>query len=79
MANAKSVDLDATFSEFVDEQVSMGRYSSASDVVRAGLKLLRDREATLEAALDEGEESGFSAPFEFDTFLARKRAERAAR
>jgi antitoxin ParD1/3/4 len=58
--------------------VEKGRYSSATDVVRAGLRLLEEREAklaTLRAALIEGENSGPSSPFDFEAFIARKRDE----
>ena len=53
-----------------------GRYSSASDVVRAGLRLLEEHEAkvrALEAALIEGEQSGPPMPFDNDAFLQRMR------
>jgi antitoxin ParD1/3/4 len=68
------------FSEFVEEQVREGRYSSASDVVRAALRLLEEREtklAALRAALVEGEQSGPSTPFDFEAFIERKRAPRS--
>jgi len=64
------------FSDFVEAQVDQGRYSSASDVVRAALRLLEEQEATLSAlraALVEGEQTGPSAPFDFEAFIARKR------
>jgi antitoxin ParD1/3/4 len=64
------------FAELIDRQVSQGRYASASDVVRAGLRLLEERETEVEAlraALVEGERSGASTPFDFDDFVKRKR------
>ena len=48
------------FSGFIEARVNEGRYSSASDVIRA--------------ALIEGEQSGSSTPFNFEAFIARKRA-----
>ena len=76
MARNTSISLGDHFAAFVDRQVQGGRYGSASDVVRAGLRLLEEHEAKLQAlraALIEGEESGPSTPFDFDAFLAEKR------
>ena len=73
-----SFSLDEHYSSFIDKQVSSGRYRSASDVVRSGLRLLEDRETKLQAlreALESGERSGTSTLFDFDAFLARKRAQ----
>jgi antitoxin ParD1/3/4 len=58
-----SVSLGAHFTRFVEEQIGLGRYSNASDVMRAGLRLLEEQEAklaTLRAALHDGEQSGTS-------------------
>lgn len=77
MAKNTSVILGEHFATFVEAQVAEGRYSSASDVVRAGLRLLEEQEArlaALRAALIEGEQSGQSTPFDFEAFIARKRA-----
>jgi antitoxin ParD1/3/4 len=77
MARNTSVSLGDHFAAFIDAQVQAGRYGSASDVVRAGLRLLEEHEARLQAlraALIEGEESGPSTSFDFDAFVARKRA-----
>ena len=73
-----SVSLSSHFLGFIDSQVQSGRYETASDVMRAGLRLLEEHEAkvkALEAALIEGEQSGEAGLFDFDAFLARRRAE----
>jgi len=78
MPRNTSVSLGEHFTNFIDAQVQGGRYGSASDVVRAGLRLLQEHEAkvkALEEALILGEESGEPQPFDFDAFLAKKRIE----
>ncbi len=73
MARNTSVSLGDHFAGFVDEQVETGRYGSASDVVRAGLRLLEEREAkvaALRTALVEGEKSGKPRKFDQAKFLA---------
>ncbi|HEX4197952.1 MAG TPA: type II toxin-antitoxin system ParD family antitoxin [Caulobacteraceae bacterium] len=75
-----SFSLGEHFADFVESQVARGRYGSASEVVRAGLRLLEDQEAqlaVLRAALVEGETSGASSPFDFDAFVMRKRRNHA--
>ncbi|MGV6871180.1 type II toxin-antitoxin system ParD family antitoxin [Pseudochelatococcus sp. B33] len=76
MARNTSVSLGDHFTDFIDTQVRTGRYGSASDVVRAGLRLLEEHEAkvkALEAALIAGEESGPPQPFDNEKFLKRMR------
>ena len=47
MARNTSVSLGDHFTEFVQEQVASGRYATASDVLRAGLRLLEYEDAKL--------------------------------
>ena len=80
MARNTSVSLGDHFAGFIDAQVQSGRYGSASDVVRAGLRLLEEHEAKVKAlqdALIAGEESGEPRPFDSEAFLARMRAKHA--
>ena len=82
MGKNTSFSLGEHFSSFIDEKVEQGRYGSASDVVRAGLRLLEEQEAkltALRAALEEGEASGPAKPFDFDAFVAKKRKSRRKR
>jgi antitoxin ParD1/3/4 len=82
MSKDTSVVIGDHFKAFVEAQVAAGRYDSPSDVVRAGLRLLEERETKLEAlraALIEGETSGASTPFDFEAFIAKKRAGDAPR
>jgi antitoxin ParD1/3/4 len=82
MGKNTSVSLGEHFTSFIDEKVEQGRYSSASDVVRAGLRLLEEQEAKLVAlrtALEEGEASGDAGPFDFQAFIASKRKQRRKR
>jgi antitoxin ParD1/3/4 len=76
-----SFSIGEHFGEFIAAQVSQGRYSSASDVVRAALRLLEEQEAklaSLRAALEDGEQSGPSTPFDFEAFIAHRRGSQLA-
>ena len=80
MAENTSISLGDHFAGFIDDQVRTGRYRSASDVVRAGLRLLEEHEAeakALEAALRAGEDSGPPAVFDNAAFLDEMRAKYA--
>lgn len=77
MARNTSISLGDHFAQFIDRQVEGGRYGSASDVVRAGLRLLEEREAevaALQAALIAGEESGPAEELDSSAFLKEMRA-----
>lgn len=74
MPRTTSFVLGDHFESFVGEQLMQGRYSNASEVVRAGLRLLEEKEAEfarLRAALIAGEESGAAKPLSIDA-LKRK-------
>ena len=77
MAKTTSIALGDHFTAFLADQVATGRYGSASEVVRAGLRLLEEQAvklAELRALLKEGEKSGFIA-FEPNAWLAEWNAE----
>lgn len=76
MAKNTSMSLGDHFAGFIETQVSNGRYGSASDVVRAGLRLLEEHEAKVQAlkdALVAGENSGKPRSFDREAFQTRMR------
>ena len=71
MPKNTSISLGEHFDTFVAEQLNSGRYSSTSEVVRAGLRLLEDAETrlgTLRKMLQDGENSGV-ADYDYDSFI----------
>jgi antitoxin ParD1/3/4 len=76
-----SVIVGDHFAGFIDAQIASGRFSSTSEVVRAGLRLLEEHEAKMKAlqnALIAGEESGEPRAFDNKAFLKRMRGKRAS-
>ena len=72
MRRNTSVLLGDHFEGFIAQQLSSGKYASASEVVRTALRLLENEEEQkrlLNNALIEGEDSGFIDNFNPDTFL----------
>ncbi|WP_022943281.1 type II toxin-antitoxin system ParD family antitoxin [Psychromonas hadalis] len=72
MAKNTSVTLGDHFDQFISQQLHSGRYGSASEVLRAGLRVLEDQEAkilNLRTMLIQGEQSG-TVEYNYDTFLA---------
>jgi len=72
MAKNTFILLGDYFDNFINQQVQSGRYSSASEVVRAALRLFESQEANKVELINElkkGEESGFVENFDRDEFL----------
>ena len=49
----RSFALGNRFEHFIDTQVKSGRFNNASEVVRAGLRLLEDSEKPVSLSLDD--------------------------
>lgn len=63
MQKNTSVTLGEHFEAFIASQINVGRFASASEAIRAGLRLLEEREmklAALRRALQDGESSGLA-------------------
>jgi antitoxin ParD1/3/4 len=82
-----SVALSSHFETFIRNQVESGRYNNASEVVRAGLRLLEDQQKQAElqleamkAAIAAGLASGpsIAADQVFDRLEAKYRAQAAS-
>ena len=62
-----SVALGSYFDDFIKAQIAQGRYNNASEVIRAGLRLLEDNESqvlALKKAIQEGLDSGIAEDFD---------------
>ena len=67
MGRNTSISLGNHFENFIETTVSNGRFSNASEVVRAGLRLLEEEEnriIILQNAIREGIESGREVDFD---------------
>jgi antitoxin ParD1/3/4 len=73
-----NVSLTPELEKYVSDKVTSGLYNSASEVIREGLRLLKDADALREVRLSElrskiqsGLDSGAAQPLDLDDVLAR--------
>jgi antitoxin ParD1/3/4 len=81
MAQNTSISLGNHFDDFIKGRINKGRYKNASEVVRAGLRLLEEHENKVQAlkdAIQEGLDSPRVETFDFKENL-RKLKENARR
>ena len=67
-----SVALGDYFENFVSTTIQSGRYNNASEMIRAGLRLLEENEKRLQnlkIAISEGENSGVAIDFDATSHL----------
>ena len=78
LARNTSIVLGDHFEGFVAQQLASGRYGSASELLRAGLRLLEEQEqqmAALRQALIDGENSGEAGPLNMQDIIREARHE----
>ena len=79
MSKNTSVSLGNYFDDFIQSRITTGRYKNASEVIRAGLRLLEEEESkynALKKALQEGIDSGIVNDFNPEEHLQQLKAKR---
>ena len=72
MGKNTSISLGNHFENFIENSITKGRFTNASEVVRAGLRLLEEEEekvVALRNAIQEGIDSGIAENFDPKKFL----------
>ena len=81
MGKNTSISLGNHFESFIENSISKGRYTNASEVVRAGLRLLEEEEEkviALRKAIQEGIDSGIAENFDSKKFLQELKSRKKA-
>ena len=74
-----SISLGNYFEQFINRQISAGRYKNVSEVIRAGLRMLENEEnkaIALRNAIQEGLNSPLVEEFDFDKNLKKLKIEK---
>lgn len=77
-----SISIGNYFDNFIKSKISTGRYKNASEVVRAGLRLLEEEEnkiLLLKEAIQEGIDSGIAEDFNPEEKLSKQLRSRIVR
>ena len=78
MARTVTVSLGPHYEDFIQSNISTGRYNNVSEVIRAALRRMEEEEtrlAALRALIDEGDASPDVINFDRDRFLEELMAE----
>jgi len=81
MAKNTSVSLGSHFETFVEKSISKGRFQNASEVIRAGLRMLEEEEnkiLILRDSIKEGIDSGIAKNFDPKKHLEALQANKKA-
>jgi antitoxin ParD1/3/4 len=79
MSKNTSISIGDYFDSFIQNRISAGRFKNASEVVRAGLRLLEEEEnriIVLREAIQEGIESGIAYDFNPESHLEQLKAKK---
>ncbi len=76
MARTMTIDTGEELRGFIESLVESGSYKTNSEVIRDGLRLLQEKQATskletLRKLIDEGENSGEPVNWDVNEFLGR--------
>jgi len=76
MSKSTSILVGEEQNVFIQAQIKKGRFGSTSEALRAGIRLLEERELKIEnlrAAIIKGEKSGKPTAFKTESYIATKR------